>query len=82
MQFGGHLDGQINPQSQVCNFAQILPSSGNGAHFGLKHPQLILQVLWLENTLKILSSGHKNSRLNYAQSQLLSNKRRGEILFT
>jgi len=48
----------------------VLPSSGNGAHFGFKRHQLFLQVLWIENTLKILSSGHKNSGLNYTQAQL------------
>jgi len=31
MHFQGHLVDQISPQSQVC-------SSGNGAHFGSKHP--------------------------------------------
>jgi len=65
----------------VWSFAQLLPSFGNGAHFGFKHIQPIVQVLRLENKLKFLSSGYKNSRLNDSQAQLLSSQRRRETLF-
>jgi len=82
MQFQGHLISKINPKNQVCSFVQILPSSGNSAHFGFKHPQLILHILWYENKLTILSNGQTNLVLTYTQAQLLSSKRRGEILFT
>ena len=68
MQFGGHFVGQINPQSQVCSSAQILPSFDNGAHFGFKCPELFLQVLWIGKKQKILSCGHKNSGINCTQA--------------
>ena len=62
MRIGGHLTPQISQQSQVHSFCPNLPGSGNGGHFRLKRPLLSLQLLWLENTLKILSSDHKKVR--------------------
>jgi len=46
-----------------------------------KPPPIGLKLLWLEITLKILSSGHKKPQPNYTLEELLTSKLREENPF-
>jgi len=46
-----------------------------------KPPPIGLKLLWLESTLKILSSGHKKTQPNYTLEELLISKLREENPF-
>ena len=72
--FGGHLLSQISRWSQMLKTVSVLPSSENGSVWTPKAPPLGLKLLWLESTLKILSSGHKKTQPNYTLKELLTRK--------
>jgi len=79
--FGGRLIPQISCWSQELKTVAVLPSSGNGSVWTTKAPPFGLKLLWLESTLKILSSGHKNPQPNYTPKELLTSKSREENPF-
>jgi len=79
--FGGRLIPQISCWSQELKTVSVLPSSGNGSVWTTKVPPFGLKLLWLESTLKILSSGHKKPQPNYTPKELLTSKSREENPF-
>ena len=72
---------QISKQSQVLQTGVKLAWSEYKAVWWPNSPPFGLKLLWLESTLKILSSGQKKSQSNYPHEELLTSKVREETPF-